>query len=291
MIAYLMLFGMQFLGLVSLVLAKKFQLGVKFSASYMFQANFVSSIVACVCLFVANGFTVNTTPATYLFAFFFGLLSAASLFFTIYAYAHISLTLTSIISSAGGIIIPMLFGLLLNNEPVSFRLILSALLMLTAAVLPIIKDTSVNSGKKFIWFLAIYFVFSGLPNILSKLYTQQVNVADTLSYFFLTNVFMFFICAIGITITYLMSRKKSVFERITLPHALNSGARTGLSLIISYISIAVLRLIPVSLYAVLASSIALIGNALVSRFLFKERMNPIAKISFVLAIVSIFVGK
>lgn len=290
MSAYLMLFTMQFLNLVSLVLAKKLQLGMKLTPSYMFQANFISAIIACVCLFFANGCEINFTDTTIIYAFFFGFLSAASLFFTMYAYSHISLTLTSIISSAGAIIVPMLFGLLINNEPASFKLILSAFLMLIAAVLPVIKDVSFGSSKKFIWFLALYFVFSGLSNILNKLYTQAENVTDTLSYFFLTNVFMFFICGVGIICTLIISRKKGTFDRITLPHAINSGTRTVLSLIVSYLSLSVLTIIPVSLYAVLSSSIALIGNAIVSRFIFKEKMSIAAKISFVLAIASIFIG-
>ncbi|MBQ7901632.1 MAG: hypothetical protein IJ365_06695 [Clostridia bacterium] len=184
----------------------------------------------------------------------------------------------------------MIFGFCLNNEPTRPRLIISAVLILCAAVLPFLRDGNFSGGKKFLWFLLTYFMFSGSVNILSKLYSQSKDVADTLSYFFLTNVFMLAICLVGIWILYLKSRKKGNFEVIKMPLITNSFARTVLSLITSYMSIAILAMMPVSLYSVLSASLSLVGNAIVSRLVFKENMSRLAKVSFVLAMLSIVVA-
>jgi len=283
---YLLFALMYAINLSSTVLAKKFQLGIKFTASYMFQSNLINAVVACVCLFVANKFTVNITSATIVFSAIYGFFSMISVFFVVYSYAHISITLTSIISSAGAIIIPMLFGLVFNGEPTSLRLILSAILILIAATLPIFKDKTVRFDKKFIWFLALYFVYAGLPNILSKLYTQNENVTDTLSYFFLTNVFMFIFCVIGLFFCRLCS---GPLEKLSVSLITNGGVRTVMSLVGSYLSIAILALMPISVYSVLSASLSLIGTALLSRFVFKEKMSRQALISFLLALLSIIV--
>lgn len=283
---YLLFLLMYAINLSSTVLAKKFQLGIKFTASYLFQANFINAIVACICLFFANKCVINITGTTIAFSAVFGFFSLVSLFFMVYAYSHISLTLTSIISSAGAIIIPMIFGFVFNGEPAGIRLIISALLILTAAVLPVFRDTTIKFDKKFIWFLALYFVYAGLPNILSKLYTQNENVTDTLSYFFLTNVFMFIFCGTGILVCRL---KNGPLEKLSVPLMSNGAVRTVMSLVTSYLSIVILSLMPISVYSVLSASLSLIGTALLSRFVFKEKMSRQALISFILALLSILV--
>ena len=288
--AYIMLLLMQSISMLSLFLGKKFQLGIKPIASHLFQANLVSAVVACVCLWIANGFKINVNTATLVFSLFYGLLSNFSVFFMVFAYNRISITLTSIIGMSGGIITPMCFGILLGNEVLTPKLIISALLILTAAILPVMKDIFKKTDLKFIWFLLAYFIFSGLPNILNKLYTQNPDVTDKLSYFFLTNAVMFIICVIAVSILYLRSRKTGVLEKISAPMLLNSSSRTVLSLFSSYLSVSALALLPVSLYSVLTASLGLIGNAVISNFIFKEKMTASAKLSLVLALLSIIIG-
>ncbi len=283
---YFMFILMYAISLSSTVLGKKFQLGIKFTASYLFQSNLINAVIACICLFVANKFTVNITPTTIVFSAIYGFFSLISVFFMVYSYSRISITLTSIIGSAGGIVIPMTFGLLFNGEQASIRLIFSALLILSAAVLPVFRDSTVKFEKKFIWFLALNFVYSGLPNILSKLYTQNENVVDTLSYFFLTNVFMFIFCGVGLIFCRL---KSGPLDRLSFPLFANGGIRVVMSLVVSYLSITIISLMPMSVYSVLSASLSLIGTALLSRFVFKEKMSRQAVISFILALISIFV--
>lgn len=288
--AYVMLLLMQSISMLMLYLGKKFQLGIKPTAAYLFQANLASAIIACICLWVAKGFKIEVNGITLVFALFYGLLSTASLFFMVFAYSRISITLTSIISMSGGIIIPMLFGIIFGGEILTLRLIISALLILSASILPVVKDIFKNTDIKFIWFLVLYFVFAGLPSILNKLYTQNPHVNDKLSYFFLTNVFMLIICAVAVAILYFNSKKKGGFERISTPLVINSCTRTALSLVSSYLSVSALSLLPVSLYSVLTASLGLLGNALMSTLLFKEKMSTTGKISFCLAIASIIIG-
>ena len=283
---YLLFAIMYAITLSSTVLAKKFQLGVKLTASFLFQANFINAIIACVCLFVANKFVVNTTPATLVYSAIFGFFSLISLFFIVYSYSRLPLTLCSIIGSAGAIIIPMIFGLVFNGEPAGTRLIISAVLILVASVLPVFKDKTIKFDKKFLWFLVIYFIYSGLPTILSKLYTQAENVADTLSYFFLTNAFMFVFCGIGLVVCRIKDGYMSI---LSTPLIVNGGIRTVMSLICSYLSMVILTVMPVSVYSVLSASLSLIGTALLSRFVFKEKISRQALISFILALLSIII--
>ncbi|MBR5586950.1 MAG: hypothetical protein IKW02_03210 [Clostridia bacterium] len=287
---YIMLLLMQSISMLMLYLGKKLQLGIKPTASNMFQANLASAVVACVCLWAANGFKVNYNPTVLVFSACYGTLATFSLFFMIYSYSRISITLSAIISTSGSIITPLLFGVIFGGEPLSLKLVASAVLILTAAILPVAKDVFKQTDIRFVWFLVVYFIFSGLPNILNKIYTQNPNTTDELSYFFLTNVFMFIICLTGVVTIYLKNRKSVGFERVSTPILINSSTRTILSLFTSYLSVAALALLDVSLYSVLTASLGLLGNALISNFIFKEKLSNAGKISVALAILSFVVG-
>ncbi|MFA7636632.1 MAG: hypothetical protein WCX81_02595 [Monoglobales bacterium] len=288
--AYIMLLGMTLINLTALILIKKFQLGVKSSASFLSQANLISAVIACACLWATNKFVINVTGVALVYSAIYGLLSTMSIFFFVYSYSRISIALTTIIGAGGSIVVPMLFGLIFNGEPISARLIISALLILTAVVLPIFNDVPKKSVKGTIPFLTAYFIFTGLPGILNKLYTQENNVVDTISYFFLTNAVMFLISGICIIFFSIKNKGFRSLEKLPLRWYYNCGLRTVLSLFSSYLSLTIIAIMPISLYSVLSSSLGLAGTALISRFFFKEKLPVITVFSLILAICSFIIG-
>ena len=288
MTAYLLLVLMNLISATSVGLTKKFQLSARTETENYLQANICAGVVSCVLLFLFNGCRMSISETTLICSLVLGFLSTISVFITVYVYSKTSLTLALIVSSAGAIVVPLLFGVLFNNETASIRLVVSAFLILFAAVFPFVKKDTFKDGKKFLWILILFFIFNGTISIVSKLYAQSETATDTASYLILTNVFVVvfsLLCALLI-----LAKKKKNFVWINLSDASNSGLRTVLSVAASYLSVTILATMPVSLYSVLTSSISLILNALSSRFVFGEKMSLASKISLVLALASIIVA-
>lgn len=289
MTAYLLLFLMTFINTSSTALTKKFQLQARTDAENYLQANICAGIVSCVLLFLMNGCKISEiSQVALVYAIIFGFLSTISIFLTAYVYSKTSLTLALIVGSAGSIVLPVVFGICFNGEDPSIRIIVSAVLILTAAILPFIKKDTFTGGMKFLWILILFFVFNGTTGIVSKLYAQSNSGVDTATYLILVNVFVIIFSLIFAVI--FLIRKKGDFVWINSKDATNSGLRTILSVAGMYISLIILATMPISLYSVLVSAVSLMLNALSSIILFKEKMTLAAKISFVLALASIIVA-
>ena len=289
MTAYMLLFLMTFINSSSTALMKKFQVSARSETENYLQANICAGVASCVFLFIMNGCRISSISQTALvYSIAFGFLSTISIFLTAYVYSKTSMTLALIVGSAGGIVIPVVFGICFNGEDPSIRVLVSAVLILVAAILPFIKKGTFKGGIKFLWVLILFFLFSGATGIVSKLYAQSNSGVDTATYLILVNVFVILfsgLCGLGFLI-----KKKKDFVWINLKDATNTALRTILSVAGMYISVTILVTMPISVYSVLASALSLMLNALSSRFLFKEKLTTSAKISFVLALASIIVA-
>ena len=289
MTAYLLLFLMTFINSSSTALMKKFQVSARSETENYLQANICAGIVSCVLLFLMNGCKISEiSQVALVYAIIFGFLSTISIFLTAYVYSKTSLTLALIVGSAGSIVLPVVFGICFNGEDSSIRVLVSAVLILVAAILPFIKKGTFKGGIKFLWVLILFFLFSGATGIVSKLYAQSNSGVDTATYLILVNVFVILfsgLCSLGFLI-----KKKKDFVWINLKDVTNTALRTILSVAGMYISVTILVTMPISVYSVLASALSLMLNALSSRFLFKEKLTTSAKISFVLALASIIVA-
>lgn len=289
MTAYLLLLLMTLVNSSSTALTKKFQVSARPETENYFQANILAGVFSCIALFLFNGCRLSEmSQSALIYSIAFGFLSTVSIFLTVYVYSKTSLMLALIVGSAGGIVVPIVFGICFNGEEPSVRLLVSAVLILVAAVAPFIKKDTFKGGFRFLGVLILFFLFNGATSIVSKLYAQSNSGVDTATYLIMINVFVIIFSAICAAL--FLIRKKKEFVWINFSDAANSGLRTVFSVFGMYLSIAVLAMMPISVYSVLSSALSLIFNALVSRILFKEKMSFAAKISFVLALASIIVA-
>lgn len=207
--------------------------------------------------------------------------------FMMYSYSHISIMLTSVVANAGGVVIPILFGFCFNNKKASVLLILAAIIILIAAVIPFIKKGSFAGGGRFLWFLALYFVFMGTLSILSKIYAQSGDTASVFTYLFITNVFTAIISAVVTAVMYYRKKNTGDFVWITRHDFLDSALRAMLAVLTTALSIMILKTMPISVYSVLASGISFATKGVVSGFIFREPMSRTSKVAFVLALISV----
>ena len=287
MIAYILFAVMTFFNIVYLILSKKFQVRTRFTVENIMQSNIACAVGGCLLAFVASGFSLTFTKTTLFYSAIFGFFSAISVLFMVYAYSHISIMLTSVVTNAGSIVIPLVFGLCFNNEKASVLLILAAILILCAAVIPFVKKGSLSGGGKFAWFLLLYFLFMGCNGVLSKLYAQSGDTSNVFVYLFMTNVFTSIISVVVIAVMYLKKKNTGDFVWITRHDFFDSALRAMIAVLFTALAIMILKIMPVSVYSVLTSGVGFTVNALVSSLFFKEKMSKVAKISFVLALASV----
>ena len=131
-----------------------------------FEFTFVSSIVAMIALIVINGFKWEFTWFTFIMA----LISTVNGFlFTICSFkalGKINLSVFSVYSMLGGMLLPFLQGIIFYNEEITVAKILCVFFIIIALVLTIEKGDKMKGMK----YYAGVFVFNGMSGVISKIF-------------------------------------------------------------------------------------------------------------------------
>lgn len=126
----------------------------------------LSSSIGAIFLLVLNGFSLQLTWFTLLTAAAATANALLCSFCTLKALNKVNLSLYSLFSMLGGMILPLLAGLLFYNEPLTLGLILCVILIVTALVLTVNKEQ--HKGG-FPYFIGV-FVFNGMSGVISKFF-------------------------------------------------------------------------------------------------------------------------
>lgn len=286
-----MLFGISMLiSFFSSVLNKKFQMSFKMDFVHFLSYNLINAYFGATFLFISNGFRINMNWATFLFSLIYASIVILSLIITLVALSRISISFSGIISTAGSVIIPSMVGFLFLGEDISYRLILSMLLLLFAVFLPC-RSFKNDGRKNSISVCIALFLITGASIILNKLYTLTPGVCDTRSYFVMTNLLIIVFCA-AVVLLYKKrhSETKNILKLFSKKQVGNIAARTLFSNIASVISVILLARMNISVYTIISSSVGILSGAILSKFIFKEYMPRENWISVFLVIFSIIVS-
>lgn len=132
------------------------------------QYTFLSSLAGLIALFLINGFLFEFTP----FAFIIALLTAINGFgFSFCAFKalnHINLSVYSVFSMLGGMLLPFLQGIFFYGEKLTIAKAL-CLVFIVAALLCTIEK---GKAKGFIYYIGI-FTLNGTSGVLSKIFASS----------------------------------------------------------------------------------------------------------------------
>ena len=131
------------------------------------QFSLGSAAAGAVMLFILNGFTLAFTPFTLLMALISAINSIAFTFCAFKALGTINLSLFSLFSMLGGMLLPSLSGLMIFGEPLTLAKLLCYLSIGIALSLMVKRDTSRGGG---IYYIGV-FVLNGMSGVLSKIFT------------------------------------------------------------------------------------------------------------------------
>lgn len=280
-------------------LTKVFQKKTPSDLFHLIMYNIINALFACVFFFVSAGCKININGPTLVYAVVYALIICVNLSAQIFAFSKAPVSVVTLMTMAGGVLLPSVFGIAWFNEPPTVRLLISSILIITAAFLPFVG----KPGEKKRFSLAavltcmLMFVLSGLSVILIKLYTSHEAsgiVCSSTSMFFLTNVAIVFVCIIALTIFVLKNggfeRDKTmpqIFHAFTLGQTLLIFSKTVLANFSSLVQVIVQAGMSASTFSVLNSSMTLIGASAVSAFLFREKQGLGTLFAVILAIAAI----
>ena len=280
------------IGMLVKVLNKKLQLSMQMDTEHLLFYNFLNALFASVCFCVATGFRIELNLITIIFAFVYALIVLASLTMSMLVLSKLSLAFVGVIAGAGGIVWPALFGVVYFGENISLSLICAVLLMLTAAVFPLLEGKTGHStvkGAVVVPIAVVYFVLCGASAIWSKLYASTPGVCDSKSCFLLVNVILV-IGTGGVLYVHFRrnseGRHSSMRKLFTKKQVVNIGTQTIASNICSVLGVLILVKMDVSIYTIVQSSLTLIIGTFISKFYFKEYVTWKNWVSLVLAVVA-----
>ncbi|MBQ3224215.1 MAG: hypothetical protein IJB42_00755 [Oscillospiraceae bacterium] len=293
---YLLLFVSALLMTANTALTKLFQKTTPSGVFHMLVYNLINAAFACVFFWVSAGFKINMNIATVIYAVVYALIICVNLSAQIFAFSRAPVSVVTLMTMAGGVLLPSVFGIMRFGEMLTLKLAVSSVLIIIAAVLPFVgkKGEKKAFSASAVAMCALMFVLSGLSVILLKLYALDARVCNSESMFFLTNAAIVVICIAVLAVMGIKSEEKGFSGKIlrayTPLQALNIVSKTALANIASVLQVIILAEMAASTFSVLNSALTLLGAGIVSALFFREKQSVPSVVALVLAILAIAIN-
>jgi drug/metabolite transporter (DMT)-like permease len=258
----------------------------KSSVLVSLQYSFISSAVSLIVFLAFNGFRFSCTP----FVFIMALISAASNFgFTYCSFKSlgiINLSLYSLFSMLGGMMLPFLQGILFYGEPVTVANLICFFLILIALGVTFERNEKRKGGT--LYYIGV-FTLNGLSGVLSKIFNEAAfdkGATPQVSYSVMSG-FLTMIIA-GLLILYFSERVQEQQPRMSLRSNLVAGAGGLINRVANYILTIALLSVPASVQYPMVTGGVMIFSTLAC-FLMKVKPSKRELISIAIAFIALVV--
>ena len=154
------------------------------------QFSLVGAFAGLIVLLIVNGFKVEFTPFTLIMALLSTLNGFAFTFCGFKALGSINLSLYSLFSMLGGMVLPFVQGIIFFNEGLSLAKIVCFVFICLALLLTVER----GERKKGTIYYVLIFILNGMSGVLSKIFTSApYKKADAGSYSILISLSTFVI--------------------------------------------------------------------------------------------------
>ena len=281
-------------------LTKLFQKTTPAGLFHLIIYNIINALFACGFFYVSAGFKIAVNVPTVIYSVVYALIICVNLSAQIFAFSKAPVSVVTLMSMAGGILLPSVFGIMWFGEPLTLRLVISSILIIAAAFLPFAgkKDDRKGFSAAAVLTCILMFVLNGASGVLIKLYAVDTTVCDSTSMFFLTNAAIVFVCFIALGIFVANSRElrsegdvaRKILRAYTPLQSLLIVSKTALANFGSIVQVIVLAEMSVSTFSVLSSSMLLVGASAVSAFIFREKQTKGTILAVLFAIAAIAIN-
>lgn len=288
------LFGVVQAGnIISSVLGKKFQLGIKNTLPAMIMYNLINALFGTAYFYLICKCNIEMNLITFLFSVVYALIVINSLAVGTAILSKVSIPFSAIVGMSGSVIGSAFFGVLLFGEPMTAKQSFAMILLVGAVAVTALKSPELRHKNNSVIVCIWYFLTGFLTSPFIKLYTATPGTLNANSMFFMTNLMSVVIAALYV-IFYIIRRGKLVAESdfsgvLNKVSIINIASRTAISNINSVIGVIIIAEMDLTMYNILSSSLGLIANGCISKFVFREKLFRENYISIILAILAIIV--
>ena len=132
------------------------------------ESSCIGAIAGLVILFLINGVKLEFTPFTLIMSFLVAINGIAFTYLSFKALDTTNLSLYSLFSMLGGMILPFMQGIIFYGEDITVAKIVCVVFICAALALTVKKG---NGKKGYIYYIGI-FVLNGMSGVLSKFFTE-----------------------------------------------------------------------------------------------------------------------
>ena len=134
-----------------------------------FESMFIGSIVGLIVLFIINGFKIEFTWYTLVIVLLTTLNNLAFTYCSFKALKHINLSLFSLFTMLGGMLLPFLQGIFFYNEELTIGKIICVILIFISLLLTV----DLKEKKKGYFYYIGIFILNGLSGVISKIFLES----------------------------------------------------------------------------------------------------------------------
>ena len=247
------MFGLQFLT------NQQYQ---KDMGSGIFQAAFFN-LLGCVLgipiLLMINKFQFEFTPFTLLMSCVAFTNSILFSICSLRAFERVNLSMYSLLSMLGGMLLPLIVGVLFYQERMTFGIVLCVLFIVGSLSLTIEKDEEEKKGG-FLFYAGVFF-FNGMSGVISKFYTDAPFAkASSAGYSILTALVTAFV---SLAIVAFYWAKKPPISKKAMLFGVSSGV---LSKVANYLLLIALTVLPASVNYPMVTGGTIIVSTIIAAF-------------------------
>ena len=254
----------------------------------------IMSIFAMCFFYVTGGCRITVNPGMLGYSVLTGVDTVVVVLVGIIAMQYTDLLTLNLSSCCGSMILPVLYGVFFLNESTSFLYWLSTACMVAAVLIPMLAQKEKGGRSTFLGFIfcIIMFFGSGLYSVFNKMYQVSPCFTDASSFCFLINLTMLAVC---IPLLFLFIRRtpseRETFRKFTPYLVILCVLAAVTSNAASLLNFTAMKGMNLTLLTVFGTSFNILGTAVLSMAIFKERKLGISDtISILCALISVVLG-
>ncbi len=193
-IAAVVLFSLQFL------FNQRFEQSRGESLKSALEFSLYKSIIIVVIMLIINGFKVEITLFSIVMSVIYAFSGIAMTVFSMKAFAVANLSVYSVFSMLGGMLLPFILGVGFYDEKLTAFKIACCLLIVVSVLLNIKKG---KQDKKAIMYYMAVFILNGAAGVISKIHqSSDLPHSDSSGFMMLTSLVTVAVCAVWLLIKY-----------------------------------------------------------------------------------------
>ena len=246
--------------------------GTKLSAALGFSM--YKGITVIIMMLVLSGGRIGFSWFSLALAAVYALCYILMIEFSLNAFSVANLSVYSVFTMLGGMLLPFLAGVWFYNEGLSVFKVICCLLIIVAVLMNVQKGH--GSKKAFVYYMLV-FILNGMVGVISKAHQDSPIVhVDSESFMFYSGVFTVIICSLWLV---LMGEKVPLMRNKDLLYSAGDGFLNGVGDLLLFIAIARL---PASVQYPLVTGGVMVFSTVIS-LIRKEKLRVLEYIAAVIA--------